>query len=340
MSTSFPATPQAAITGIGHFLPERRLTNTDLEQMVETSDEWIRSRTGIEERRILEDEDKATAYMATQAAQELIDTHDVDPATIDTIIVATVTPDMVFPATACLVQDQIGATSAWGFDLSAACSGFLFALTNGASLVESGRSERVLVIGADTMSAITDYSDRSTCILFGDGAGAVLLEPSDTYGLQDTVHHSDGSHSDLLKLPAGGSLRPASHETVDAHDHYLKQDGRPVFRHAVTGMAGVCTDIMERNDLSGDDVDYLVPHQANKRIIDATAERMGLSSDKVMMNIARYGNTTAATVPLCLYDWQADLRPGHNLVLTTFGGGLTWGASYLTWAYDGSAYAR
>ncbi|MFO8232884.1 MAG: beta-ketoacyl-ACP synthase III [Longimonas sp.] len=339
MSTLSSTQPQAAITAVGHFLPERRLTNTDLEQMVETSDEWIQSRTGIKERRILDDDDKATAYMASKAAQELIDTHDIDPATIDLIIVATVTPDMIFPATACLVQDQIGASSAWGFDLSAACSGFLFALTNGASFIESGRAERVLVIGADTMSSITDYSDRSTCILFGDAAGAVLLEPSTTYGLQDTVHHADGAHADLLQLPAGGSLRPASHDTVDAGDHYLKQDGRPVFRHAVTGMSDVCTDIMERNDLSGNDVDYLVPHQANQRIIDSTAKRMGLSADKVMMNIDRYGNTTAATVPLCLYDWQHELRPGHNLVLTTFGGGLTWGASYLTWAYDGSTYA-
>ncbi|MES3630553.1 MAG: ketoacyl-ACP synthase III [Longimonas sp.] len=338
MSTSSSSQPRAAITAMGHFLPEKRLTNADLEQIVDTDDEWIRTRTGIEERRILDDPDKATAYMASQAAEELFQKHDIDPATIDLIIVATITPDMEFPSTACLVQDSIGAQNAWGFDLAAACSGFLFALTNGASFIESGRAKRVLVIGADTMSAITDYEDRSTCILFGDAAGAVLLEPHDTYGLQDTVHYSDGAHADLLTLPAGGSLNPASHETVDQRLHYLKQDGRPVFRHAVTGMADVCVEIMERNDLTGDDVDFLVPHQANKRIIDATANRMGLSSDKVMLNIHRYGNTTAATVPLCLNDWQAELKPGHNLVLTTFGGGLTWGASYLTWAYDGAEY--
>ncbi len=337
MAASASPPSQAAITAVGHFLPDRRLTNADLEEIVDTSDEWIRTRTGIEERRILEDADQASAYMGAQAAQEIIDRHNVDPATIDIIVVATVTPDMFFPATACLVQDAIGATNAWAFDLSAACSGFLFALTTGASFIESGRAARVLVVGADKMTAITDYSDRSTCILFGDAAGAVLLEAHDTHGLQDTVHYSDGSQANLLKMPAGGSLRPASHDTVENRQHYLQQDGRPVFRHAVTGMADVCVEIMERNNLSADDVDYLVPHQANKRIIDATANRMGLDPDKVMINIHRYGNTTAATVPLCLHDWETDLREGDQLVLTTFGGGLTWGASYLTWAYDGSA---
>jgi 3-oxoacyl-[acyl-carrier-protein] synthase-3 len=326
---------RAAITAVGHFLPEHRLTNRDLEEMVDTSDEWIRTRTGIRERRILRDDDKATGYMATEAAKEVLAKRNLDPGDIDLIIVATVTPDMFFPATACRVQDAIGADNAWGFDVSAACSGFLFALTNGAQFVETGRADTVLVIGADMMSAITDYTDRSTCILFGDAAAAVLLEPSDTHGLVDAVHHVDGAHGDLLCMKGGGSLNPPTHETVDARMHYLHQDGRPVFKFAVTRMAEACVEIMERNDLSASTIDYLVPHQANKRIIDATAARMGLDAGKVMLNIDRYGNTTAATIPLCLYDWEGDLATGDRLVLTAFGGGFTWGASYVTWAYDG-----
>ena len=325
--------PRAAITCVGHFVPEHRLTNEDLEGMVDTNDEWIRTRTGIKERRILKDDDKATSFMAAKAAQEILDKRDLDPSEIDVIIVATVTPDMLFPATACLVQNQIGATNAWGFDLSAACSGFLFALTNGARFIESGQAEKVLVIGADTMSSIVDYTDRTTCILFGDGAGAVLLEPSDEYGLVDAVHHVDGEHSSLLCMEGGGSLNPPSHETVDAKMHYIHQDGRSVFRHAVTAMADVCVEVMERNGLTGDDIDWLVPHQANLRIIDATAHRMNLSSESVMINIDRYGNTTAGTIPLCLADWEDDLAPGDNLVLTAFGGGFTWGATFLQWAY-------
>ncbi len=328
-------TRRAAITAVGHFLPEHRLTNQDLEQMVDTNDEWIRTRTGIRERRILRDDDKATAYMATEAAREVLKKRDLDPSEIDVILVATVTPDMFFPATACLVQNNIGADSAWGFDFSAACSGFLFGLTTGAQYIESGQVDTVLVIGADTMSAITDYSDRSTCILFGDGAGAVLLEPSDEYGLVDTVHHVDGEHSDLLCMKGGGSLNPPTHETVDAKMHYLHQEGRQVFKFAVTRMADACVEVMDRNDLGPEDVQYLVPHQANKRIIDATAQRMGLADEKVMMNIDRYGNTTAATIPLCLHDWEDELRAGDAVILTAFGGGFTWGASYLTWAYDG-----
>ena len=343
MSSSTPspdAAPdrlRAAITAVGHFLPDERLTNHDLEGMVETNDEWIRTRTGIRERRILNDDGKATAHMATEAAKELLAKRNLDPDEVDAIIVATVTPDMFFPSTACLVQDAIGADNAWGFDLSAACSGFLYALTTGARFIESGQHENVLVIGADTMSSIVDYTDRTTCILFGDGAGAVLLEPTrEPVGLMDTVHDVDGSKWDLLCMHGGGSLHPPTHDTVDQKMHYIQQEGRSVFRYAVTAMADACADIMERNGLTGDDVRYLVPHQANKRIIDAAANRMGLSDDKVMLNIERYGNTTAATIPLCLYDWESDLREGDNLVLATFGGGFTWGASYLRWAYDGA----
>ncbi|MDX1530224.1 MAG: beta-ketoacyl-ACP synthase III [Rhodothermales bacterium] len=332
---------RAAITAIGHYLPPDVLTNADLERMVDTSDEWIRSRTGIKERRILRDPDKATSFMAAEAAKEVLRARHLDPEEIDLIIVATVTPDMPFPATACLVQDQIGAANAWGFDLSAACSGFLFALDVGSQFIRSGRHEKVLVIGADKMSAIMDYTDRTTCILFGDGAGAVLLEPADDeHGLLDYVSRVDGSGAPYLHQKAGGSLRPATHETVEQRMHCAYQEGRQVFKFAVKGMADVAAEIMERNGLTGDDVRYLVPHQANLRIIDATAQRMGIDRDKVMVNIDRYGNTTAATIPLCLYDWEEELRPGDNLVLAAFGGGFTWGAAYLRWAYDGSKRPR
>lgn len=333
--------PHAAITAVGHFLPDKRLTNADLEAMVDTSDEWIRTRTGIIERRILEDDDKATSYMASRAAQEALDKRGISADEVDVIIVATVTPDMLFPATACLVQDAIGASNAWGFDLSAACSGFLFALSTGASFITSGQYDKVLVIGADKMSAIIDYTDRNTCILFGDAAGAVLLEPNtEGYGLIDAHEHVDGSHDQLLCMPGGGSKMPASHESVEAHAHFLKQEGRAVFKYAVEGMASVAEEVMKANDLSADDVAYLVPHQANLRIIDATARRMGVGRDKVMINIDRYGNTTAATIPLCLHDWESELKQGDNLILAAFGGGFTWGASYVKWAYDGTAVAR
>jgi len=334
MSTASPSSHQAAITAVGHYLPETRLTNGDLEEMVETNDEWIQTRTGIRERRILGDDGKATAFMATEAAQEALDERGIGPEEVDLIVVATVTPDMLFPATACLVQDNLGAQNAWGFDLSAACSGFIYALTTGAQFIETGQAETVLVIGADKMSSIVDYTDRTTCILFGDAAGAVVLEADEEAGLQDAVHHVDGEHRDLLRMRAGGSLNPPTHETVDAHMHYLKQEGRQVFKLAVTHMADVCEEVLERNGLDADDVDYLVPHQANERIIDATAKRMGLSSDQVMLNIDRYGNTTAATIPLCLYDWEEDLERGDELIVTAFGGGFTWGAGHLTWAYD------
>ncbi len=327
----------AAITAVGKYLPPDRLTNADLEKLVDTNDEWIRTRTGIEERRILKDPTKATSDMAVEAARECLAKAGVAPEEVDCILVATVTPDMVFPATACLVQDKLGASNAWGYDISAACSGFLYALTTGSKMIEAGLHQKVLVIGADAMTRIIDYTDRTTCVIFGDGAGAVLLEPrTDGTGVLDTVQYADGSGVHSLSQPGGGSLHPATHETVDARMHYAQQDGRAVFKRAVTGMADAAAEIMERNALGPDDVRYLVPHQANLRIIDATARRMGLTDDKVMINIARYGNTTAGTLPLCLADWEDQLRAGDNLVLAAFGGGFTWGATWLKWSYDGA----
>jgi 3-oxoacyl-[acyl-carrier-protein] synthase-3 len=323
---------RAVVTALGHYLPENRLTNSDLEQMVETNDEWIRTRTGIKERRILKDDDKATAFMGAEAAKEVLEQRGISADEIDLIIVATVTPDYLFPATACLIQEEIGANNAYGFDLSAACSGFLYALTTGANMIESGRVEKVLVVGSDKMSSIVDYTDRSTCILFGDAAAAVLLEKSkDETGIIDYIHRSEGDTNCALYQPAGGSLNPASQSTVDERLHYIKQDGRTVFKKATVGMADVSTEIMEKNNLTADDVTWLVPHQANLRIIDATANRMGLDNNKVMVNIDKYGNTTAATIPLCLYDWQDKLNYGDNLILAAFGGGYTWGSIYLKW---------
>ena len=323
---------RAKITAVGHFLPDDKLTNFDLEKMVDTNDEWIRTRTGIKERRILKDPDKATSYMAAEAAKEALESAGVSPDEVDVIVMATVTPDYMFPATACLVQDKIGAKNAFAFDVSAACSGFIYALTTGATFIEAGRAKKVLVIGGDKMSSIIDYSDRTTCIIFGDGAGAVLLEASDDgTGIIDSIHYTEGDTNLALHQPAGGSMKPASHDTVDAREHSIRQDGRAVFKKATTGMADVSAEIMEKNDLDADDVAWLVPHQANLRIIDATANRMGLSSDKVMINIDRYGNTTAGTIPLCLYDWKDQLKKGDNIILTAFGGGVTWGAVYLKW---------
>ncbi len=333
-----PAAPRrtAAITAVGHYLPPDRLTNADLEKLVDTTDEWIVSRTGVRERRILRNPDRATAFMATEAARVCLAKAGVAPEDVDCILVATVTPDMVFPATACLVQSALGATKAWGFDVSAACCGFLFTLTTAAKLVESGMHRRVLVIGADTMSRIIDYTDRTTCVIFGDGAGAVLLEAvEDGTGLLDSVQHVDGASAGALNMPAGGSLRPASAETVDARMHFLKQDGATVFKRAVVGMAEAAGEIMDRNGLTADDVQWLVPHQANLRIIDATARRMGLPPERVMVNIETCGNTTAATLPLCLVDYEGRLRRGDTVVLAAFGGGFTWGATLLKWAYDG-----
>lgn len=324
----------AVVTGVGMYVPDKILDNKYFESIVETNDEWIRTRTGIRERRILEN--GATSDLAAKAALDLFENHGVNPEEIDAIIVATVTPDMFFPATACLVQDKIGAKNAWGFDLSAACSGFLFAFQTGASLIESGRYKKVLVIGADKMSAITDYTDRNICILFGDAASAVLLEPSkDIFiGLQKSILRIDGSGKDSLYMLGGGSLNPASHETVDKKWHYIYQDGKAVFKVAVKGMADVSAELMELSNLKSEDIAYLVPHQANLRIIDATAQRMGLSKDKVMINIDKYGNTTAATIPLCLTEYYRDgkVKKGDNLILSAFGAGYTWGASHLVWA--------
>ncbi|MAO64967.1 MAG: 3-oxoacyl-ACP synthase [Balneola sp.] len=326
---------RAKITAVGHYLPEERLTNHDLEKMVDTNDEWIRTRTGIEERRVMKDPDKATAFMGSEAAKELLDQRGINASEIDLIILATVTPDYMFPATACLVQKEIGATNAFAFDLSAACSGFLYALSTGAMYIESGRAQKVLVIGTDKMSSIMDFTDRTTCILFGDGAGAVLLEESDDgTGIIDQKHYTEGDTNCSLYQPGGGSRNPATKETVENGLHHLKQDGKAVFKKATMGMADVSLEIMKRNDLDPDDVAWLVPHQANLRIIDATARRMGLSSEKVMINIDKYGNTTAATIPLCLYDWKDKLNHGDNIVLAAFGGGFTWGAIYLTWGIN------
>jgi 3-oxoacyl-[acyl-carrier-protein] synthase-3 len=324
----------AIIKAVGMYVPDKILDNAYFESIVDTNDEWIRTRTGIKERRILEN--GATSDLATLATNDLLKQHNVNPAEIDVIIVATVTPDMLFPATACLVQERIGANQAWGFDLSAACSGFLFAYQTGCAFIESGQYKKVLVIGADKMSSIVDYSDRNNSILFGDGAAAVLLEPSDdmNLGLQNSTLRIDGEGKDKLFMSGGGSLNPPSHETVDKKMHYIYQNGKAVFKVAVVGMADVSYELMQKNNLSSDDIAFLVPHQANKRIIDATGERMGLSKDKVMMNIDKYGNTTAATIPLCLVEYYRDgrLKKGDKLILSAFGAGYTWGSSYLVWA--------
>ncbi|WP_346238132.1 beta-ketoacyl-ACP synthase III [Niabella insulamsoli] len=324
----------AAITGISGFVPEDKLTNFDLEKMVETNDEWIRTRTGIEERRILKGEGKGVSEMIVPAVKALLEKKGMDAAEIDCIIVATVTPDMVFPATANIVADKVGAKNAFGFDISAACSGFLYALTQGAAFIESGRYKKVIVVGADKMSAIVDYTDRATCIIFGDGAGAALLEPrEDGTGIKDSILKSDGSGAQYLRLKAGGSAYPATAETVARREHYAYQEGQTVFKFAVKGMADVSAELLERNNLTGDDITWLVPHQANLRIIDATANRIGLPREKVMINIQKYGNTTAATIPLCLWEWESKLKKGDKLVLAAFGGGFTWGATLLEWAY-------
>ena len=324
----------AAITAVGGYVPETKLTNADLEKMVDTTDEWIRTRTGVEERRILREPGKGSSDLAVPAVLQLCEKRGIRPEEIDCLICATVTPDMVFPATANIICDKIGAKNAWGFDLGAACSGFLYALTTGAALIESRRYKKVVVVGVDKMSSIIDYSDRQTCIIFGDGAGAVLLEPNhDGYGVLDSILKSDGSGRQYLHMKAGGSVKPATAETVANKEHFVYQEGQAVFKFAVKGMADVSAELLDRNNLTGDDIAWLVPHQANKRIIDATADRMGLSHEKVMLNIQRYGNTTAATLPLCLWEWKQQLNKGDNIVLAAFGGGFTWGATLLKWAY-------
>lgn len=325
----------AAITAVGGYVPDYVLTNQILETVVDTNDEWITTRTGIKERRILKDADKGTSYLAIQAAQNLIDKSGLDPLEIDLVIMATATPDLPVAATGAYVATEIGATNAFSYDLQAACSSFLYGMSTAAAFIESGRYKKVLLIGADKMSSIIDYSDRTTCIIFGDGAGAVLFEPnSDGLGLQDEMLRSDGSGRASLKIEAGGSLLPASAETVAKKQHYVYQDGKTVFKFAVSNMADISADIMVRNNLTNEDVNWLVPHQANKRIIDATAKRMGLTDDKVLKNIHRYGNTTSATLPLLLHDFEKNLKKGDNLIFASFGGGFTWGSIFLKWAYN------
>ena len=325
---------RAAITGVGAFLPEYVLTNEELSSMVDTSDEWITQRTGIKERRILKGP-YGSAYMGIRAVQDLLRKTDTDPKSIDLIITATVTPEFVFPATANLIAAEIGATNAWGFDVEAACSSLIYSLYTASQFIEAGNLKKIIVVGVDKMSSIINYQDRTTCILFGDAGTALLLEPNtEGYGIIDAVMYSDGNGCKHLHQKAGGSRLKPSINTVRNNLHYAYQEGREVFKYAVKGMADVSAEIMERNNLKPEDIAYLVPHQANKRIIDATARRMGLSSDKVMINIHKYGNTTSATIPLCLYDWEKKLKKGDNLVLAAFGGGFTWGAIYLKWAYN------
>ncbi len=327
---------RAAITGVGGYVPEDILSNKELETIIDTTDEWITSRTGIKERRILKGKDQGTSVMATKAVEELLQKTDTPASAIDLIICATTTPDMIFPATANLIADNIGATNAFGYDLQAACSGFLYGLVTGAQFIASGTYRKVVVIGADKMSSIIDYQDRATCIIFGDGAAAVMLESTEEpYGLMDAFLRSDGSGAPHLHLKAGGSRRPATIETVTAREHFVHQEGAAVFKYAVKHMADVSAEIMKRNHLSADDIAWLVPHQANKRIINATADRMGIGYDKVMYTIHKYGNTTSGTIPLCLWDYESTLKKGDNLVLAAFGGGFTWGAAYVVWGYDG-----
>ena len=325
----------AAITGVGGFVPEYRLTNKILETMVDTTDEWIKSRTGIEERRILKGEGLGSSDMGVEAIKNLCEKRGISPDEIECLICATVTPDMTFPATANIICDKAGINHAFSFDIEAACSGFLYALTTGAALIESGRYKKVAVVGTDKMSSIIDYTDRTTCIIFGDGAGAVLLEPSaDGTGILDSLLKSDGSGRKYLHMKAGGSVKPATVETVLAKEHFVYQEGQAVFKFAVKGMADVSYELMQRNNLTADDIAWLVPHQANLRIIDATANRMDLPSEKVMINIQKYGNTTAGTLPLCLWDWESRLKKGDNIILAAFGGGFTWGATWIKWGYD------
>jgi len=324
----------AAITAVHGYVPDDVLTNKDLEAMVDTTDEWIVSRTGIKERRILKGEGLGSSDMAVHAVNGLLEKRGITAEEIELIIFCTVTPDMPFPASANILADKIGAKNAWGFDLQAACSGFIYGLSTGAQFIESGKHKKVLVIGSDKMSSIVDYEDRKTCIIFGDGCGAVLLEPNEEgNGVIDSILHSDGSGRQFLHQKAGGSVRPASQETIDNREHFVHQEGQAVFKFAVTNMANVAAEIMERNQLTAEDVNWLVPHQANKRIIDATASRMGIGTEKVMINIERYGNTTAGTIPLCLWEWESKLNKGDVLILAAFGGGFTWGSVYLKWAY-------
>ncbi|MBT6808943.1 MAG: ketoacyl-ACP synthase III [Flavobacteriales bacterium] len=325
----------AAITGIQGYVPDYILTNKELETLVDTNDEWITTRTGIKERRILKGEGLGSSDMGAEAIKGLLEKTNTKAEEIDLIICATATPDMIFPSTACIIADKVGATNCFAYDLMAACSGFLYSLATASKFIETGAYKKVVVVGADKMSSIVDYTERSTCIIFGDGAGAVLLEPSENgLGIQDSILKSDGSGREFLHLKAGGSVKPASHETIDGKEHFIFQDGQPVFKAAVKSMADVSEEIMNKNNLTADDVAWLVPHQANKRIIDATARRMGVDDKKVMLNIQKYGNTTNGTIPLCLWEWENQLNKGDNIILAAFGGGFTWGSIYLKWAYD------
>ncbi|HNR18524.1 MAG: ketoacyl-ACP synthase III [Bacteroidetes bacterium] len=325
---------RAAITAVHAWVPETKLTNADLETMVDTNDEWIQSRTGIKERRILKGEGQGTSEIGMHAVNGLLKKRGIKADEIDLLICATTTPDMQFPATANIISDKVGAINAFSYDINAACSGFLYAVATGSKFIESGQYKKVVIVGADKMSSIIDYSDRATCIIFGDGGGAILLEPNETgAGIIDSILKSDGSGRQFLHQKAGGSVKPATHQTVDAKEHYVYQEGQTVFKFAVKGMADVSAEIMERNNLTAADVAWLVPHQANKRIIDATANRMGVGPEKVMLNIERYGNTTNGTLPLCLWEYEPQLKKGDNIILAAFGGGFTWGAIYLKWAY-------
>ena len=328
---------KAAITSIAGFLPDNIVTNADLEKIIDTSDEWITSRTGIKQRHLENNSERGTSDMCVEAVKLLCKKRGISPEEIDLLICGTVTPDLVFPSTSNLICAKIGAKNSWGFDLSAACSGFLYALSTGSQFIETGRYKKVVIVGADMMSRIIDYTDRTTCVIFGDGAGAVLLEPTtEDLGIIDFELHADGNGVEHLHMKAGGSLRPASHETVDNKMHFVYQEGQSVFKHAVYSMAEVSANIMKKNNLQAEDIQWLAAHQANKRIIDATANRMGIGAEKVMMNIENYGNTTAGTIPLLLWDYEKQLKKGDNIILSAFGGGYTWGAVYLKWAYDGS----
>lgn len=325
---------RAKISGIQGWVPPYILTNAELETMVETTDEWIMTRTGIRERHILKGEGLGTSDMATEAVKGLLAKTNTKPEEVELVICATVTPDMMFPATANIICDKVGIRNASGYDINAACSGFLYALITGTKFIETGTYKKVIVVGADKMSSITDYTSRETCVLFGDAAGAVLLEPTtEEVGIMDSIMMSDGAGRVHLHMKAGGSVKPSSHETVDAKEHFVYQEGQPVFKFAVTKMADVAAEIMERNKLNSEDISYLVPHQANMRIIEATARRMGIGKDQVMINIERYGNTTSGTIPLCLWEWESKLKKGDNIVLAAFGGGFTWGSVWLKWAY-------
>jgi len=330
---------RAKITGVQGYVPDYVLTNKELETIVDTTDDWITSRTGIKQRHILKGENQGTSVIGIEAVNGLLEKTNTAPEEIDLLICATTTPDLMFPATANIISNAVGAVNAFSYDLQAACSGFLYAITTGSQFIETGKYKKVVIVGADKMSSIIDYSDRTTCIIFGDGGGAVMLEPTaegEDLGIQDSILRSDGSGEQHLHMKAGGSRKPASYQTIDNKEHYVYQEGSAVFKFAVTNMADVSAEIMERNNLTGDDIAYLVPHQANKRIIDATARRMGVGEDKVMLNIHKFGNTTSGTIPLCLWDYESKLKKGDNIVLAAFGGGFTWGSVWLKWAYDPS----